>query len=138
MEAVALVRRLVEPTDGADLKPLYEDDECWADFRARVETAVTADCRFAWVAPGNRVERVGLEEFRDQWIEWMGAFEGYRSETEEIRELDDGRVLILVVQTGTLPGGASLPMKAAGVATIRDGKICAVEFHTNREDALAD
>ena len=133
-----VVRELITPTDGADLKRLYGDDEEWARLRARLGPCVTERCRFAWVAPGARTDRVGLDEFREQWLEWMGAWEAYRSVTEEIRAIDDERVLVLVTQTGTLPGGVEVPMQAAGVATVRDGKVCAVEFHANREDALQE
>ena len=133
-----VVRELVAPTDGADLKRLYGDDDEWAAMRARIEPCVAGDCRFAWVAPGARTDRVGLDEFREQWLEWMGAWEAYRSETEEIRAIDDERVLVHVLQTGTLAGGAEIEMKAAGVATVRDGRVVAVEFHATREDALAE
>ena len=132
-----VVRELVEPTDGMDLKRVYGDDDEWQRLRARMGPCVTDDCRFTWVAPGTRAERIGLDEFREQWLEWMEAWESYRSETEEVRVVDDERVLVLVTQTGTLPGGVEVPLKAAGVATVRDGLVCAVEFHASREDALA-
>lgn len=45
----------------------------------------------------------------------------------------DERVAILAVQTGTMPGGAGVPLKAAGLAFLRDGKVREVQFHASRE-----
>ena len=129
-----LLRSMLDATEGCDLKSVYGDDAEWAALRARLEPIVAPDCLFSWIAPGTRVDRRGLDEFREQWLEWMEAWDEYRSETESLRALDDERVLVLVCQTGRLSGGGEIVMKAAGLATVRDGRVCAVEFHANRED----
>lgn len=128
-----IVRSLVTPFDGVDQKRLYSDDAAWQEVCDQIDPYVAADCLFVWVAPGARVERVGLDGFREQWLEWMHAFEAYRSVTEDVRALDDERVGVLVVQTGTMPGGADLPLQAAGLVFVRDGKVREVQFHASRE-----
>ena len=138
MEAVSPdpIRTFIAQADGVDLKPVFEDDEQWERFRAELEPLFHADAVFAWVAPGVRTERVGMEGLRAGWIEFMEAFESYHSRTEEVRVLGDDRFVMLVVQMATLPGGNQVEMKAAGLVRMRDGKVAAVDFNSSREDAL--
>ena len=42
----------------------------------------------------------GVAGMRESWRGWLGAWEDVRFEAEEYRELDDGRVLVLVHVTG--------------------------------------
>ena len=87
-----------------------------------------------------------------QWIGVAGMAEGFRTivsawdefhvESEEIRELDGERVLVLVHATGSgKASGASLGQvraKAAELFHIRGGKVTRLVIYLNRENALAD
>ena len=84
----------------------------------------------------------GLVEMGQRWREWMSVWEDYRTESEEFRELDGGRVLVLMYhdERGKASGVGIEGMKTPGanVFDIRDGKVTRVALYWNREDALAD
>jgi hypothetical protein len=43
---------------------------------------------------------IGVAAMAERWREWMGAWEEYRTEADELRELDGGRVLVLMQHGG--------------------------------------
>ena len=135
--AADVVARFAAFAEGSDLKPDLENEAAWEEAIAVLREIVADDCVFAWVAPGVRNERIGLQGLRDGWLEWFEAFEGYRSRTEEIRVVDDERVVVFVEQVGKLPGGPEIPMKAAGLARVVGGKLVAMEFNASRDEVLA-
>jgi ketosteroid isomerase-like protein len=73
---------------------------------------------------------------------FLDAWEGYRVEAEEYRELDDERVLVLVQAagrgrtSGLALGGAAA--QAATVFRIRDGRVTKLVAYFDRDRALAD
>jgi ketosteroid isomerase-like protein len=74
--------------------------------------------------------------------EWASAWEDYRAQVEEYRELDDKRVLVLVRATGRgRKSGVQLEQIGAGGATlfhIRDGRVIRLARYYVRDHALAD
>jgi ketosteroid isomerase-like protein len=84
----------------------------------------------------------GVVEMGQRWREWMSAWQRYRTEAEEIRELGDGRVLVLMWHCGR--GKASgvgideMKTPGANVFAIREGKVVRLCLFWDREDALAD
>ena len=84
----------------------------------------------------------GIIEMGQRWRDWMGVSQDYRTEAEEFRELDGGRVLVLMHYGGR--GKASgvgiegVKTQGANVFDIRDGKLTRLALYWNREDALAD
>jgi ketosteroid isomerase-like protein len=84
----------------------------------------------------------GLSGLAEGHRAWLGAWEGFRSEAEEYRELDDERVLVLSRYSGRgKTSGLELGQmggKGAGVAHIRDGRVTKLVWYTDRESALAD
>jgi hypothetical protein len=72
----------------------------------------------------------------------LSAWEGYRVEVEEYRELDDERVLVLTRRLGR--GKASgvdleqMRSKGADLIHIRDGKVTRLVTYFERDRALAD
>jgi ketosteroid isomerase-like protein len=84
----------------------------------------------------------GLAGLAQAWRQLTDAWADYRSEPEELRELDDERVLVLIRRTGR--GKASgvdlgeLRSEGAGVCHIRDGKVTRVVNYFDRDRALAD
>jgi ketosteroid isomerase-like protein len=84
----------------------------------------------------------GLAEMRNIWREVLSAWENFRAELEECRELDDERVLVLTRNTGR--GRASglevgqIATKGANVFHVHDGKATRLVAYFNRERALAD
>ena len=84
----------------------------------------------------------GLAGLADGTRDFIGAWEGFRIEAEDFRELDDGRVLVLVRYGGR--GKASgleieqTQAKGADVYELREGKVARRATYFDRERALAD
>jgi hypothetical protein len=74
--------------------------------------------------------------------DFLSAWEEYRVEAEEYRELDDERVLVLTRNTGR--GKASglelgqLGTKRANLFDIRDGKVTRLILYNDRDRVFAD
>ena len=90
-------------------------------------------------APGNWTGLAGMEHgFRD----WLSAWEGYRFEADEYRELDHERILVLGHQGGRgKTSGLELGQigtKAAALFHVHGGKVTRLVIYTDRERALAD
>jgi ketosteroid isomerase-like protein len=91
------------------------------------------------LTPGSWIGLAGMaESVRD----FMGAWEGFRIEADEYRELDDARVLVLVRYGGR--GKASgleieqMQREGAHVYHLRDGKVVKRVHYFDRDRALAD
>jgi ketosteroid isomerase-like protein len=76
------------------------------------------------------------------WRETMSAYEEFRVEADEYRELDDERVLVLTRNTGRgKTSGLELgEMRTHGATLfhVRDGKVTRLVVYTDRERAFAD
>jgi ketosteroid isomerase-like protein len=83
----------------------------------------------------------GLRGLEDAWRDFLGVWDGFRSELDECRELDADRVLTLAHYGGR--GKASRVeidriSTSAGIFEFRDGKVIRLTFYFDRELALAD
>ena len=76
------------------------------------------------------------------WGEFLRAWEGFRAEAEESRELDGERVLVLTRNRGR--GKASgleveqIQTRGANLFQFRGGKVTKLALYWDRERALAD
>jgi ketosteroid isomerase-like protein len=90
-------------------------------------------------SPGTWTGRAALA---DVMRDYLSAWQGFRGEAAEYRELDDERVLVLVQMSGRgKRSGLELEQLGAKVAVlyhIRDGKVTRVVQYWNHERALAD
>jgi ketosteroid isomerase-like protein len=105
----------------------------WAD--PEIEWSVTPD----GPAPS---EGKGLAGLAAAWRDFLGAWEDYRVEADEYRELDGERVLVFIRLSGR---GKTSGMKieemrpmGANLFEIRDGKVRRLVAYFAREHALAD
>jgi ketosteroid isomerase-like protein len=84
----------------------------------------------------------GLAGMAEGWRDFLGAWEEFRSEVEEYRELDGKRVLVLLQASGRGKTSglelAEMQSKTANVVHIRDGKVVRIVFYFDRERALAE
>jgi len=84
----------------------------------------------------------GLAAMAEGWRDWLSAWEEFRTEVDEYRELDGERVLVLVDFSAR--GKASglevgqIRTKAANVFYLRGGKVTRLVLYWDRERALAD
>jgi ketosteroid isomerase-like protein len=84
----------------------------------------------------------GLAGMAAGWRTWVSAWEEFRVEAEEYRELDGERVLVLNRfggrgKTSGLDIG-QMRAKGANLFHIRDGKVIRVVLYGGRDRALAD
>ena len=85
--------------------------------------------------PGATVFR-GREEARAGWARWAEAWTEQRSELIELRELDDGRILLFARQFLRGRDGIEVEQDGYGLFTIRDGKLLRWEAYWDRANAL--
>jgi hypothetical protein len=134
-----VAKRAIALFDQADLKSIFTDDAAWPQVEQALSDLVDPGCRFRWLALGEAgVEEQGYDGFRDGWLDWLEPWSEYRSRIEDYMDLEDGRVLVLARQTGRSADGTEIDMHAAAICEIRDGRLVSVDFHANREDALAE
>jgi ketosteroid isomerase-like protein len=100
------------------------------------------EIEYVWadgLAPGSWKGLAGMAE---GWRGWLNAWEDFRFDVEEYRELDDERVLVLFKQSarGKRSGLAlgEVWTKGAGMFHIRDGKVTRLVGYWERERALTD
>jgi len=84
----------------------------------------------------------GLTGMAEGMRSWISAWEGFRVEAEEYRELDQERVLVLVRFSGRgKTSGLEIGRAWVGQTNlfhIRDGKVSRVVIYLDRDRALAD
>jgi hypothetical protein len=76
-----------------------------------------------------------------QWLQWLNAWEGFGMQAEEIRELDDERVLVLHRYSGRGKSSGmeldEVQAKAAMVLHVREGKVTCLVGYNDRDRARA-
>jgi ketosteroid isomerase-like protein len=122
-----LVRSIYAAWERGDFSSAY-----WAH---REIEFVTAD----GPSPGRWTGQAGMAE---GWRDYASAFKDYTVEAQEYRELDDGRVLVLVRisgrgKTSELELGR-IGANGASLFHISDGKVTKLVGYFDRERALAD
>jgi ketosteroid isomerase-like protein len=90
-------------------------------------------------SPGHRTGPAGMAE---GWRDLLSAWEEYRGEADEYRELDDERVLVLTHfsargKTSGLEVG-QMRTKVAALFHLNGGKVTRLVLYWDRERALAD
>jgi ketosteroid isomerase-like protein len=118
------------------VRSIYADWER-GDFRG----ADWADAEIEFVIVGgptpNRFH--GIAGMAGGIREFLTAWEGYRVEAEEYRELDDDRVLVFTRDTarGRTSGVDTVRMRAYALH-LRGGKVTRITSYWDRDRALAD
>jgi ketosteroid isomerase-like protein len=112
--------------------------------RGDFSSAEWADPEIEFVLVGGASEGSwsGLAGMSEGFREWLSAWEGFRVEADEYRELDDERVLVLlrVSGRGKVSGlqVGQVGTKGANLFHIRGGKITRLVLHWDRDHALAE
>jgi ketosteroid isomerase-like protein len=84
----------------------------------------------------------GLAQMAEAWRKWLSAWDAYHVAAEELRELDEERVLALISLSGRgRTSGVDLDemrAKSVNLWHLRDGKVIRLVAYADREQALAD
>jgi ketosteroid isomerase-like protein len=134
-ENVDLVLAL-QRAPGEDFVRLIRDDEMWARLAEAVAPFVHADAEVVRPGlPGGKTY-IGLDGFRESWLDWLAPYAEYRTELEEAIDCGD-QVLLLQSSSGRLAGSTKeVKLAPAVVYTVRDGKIARFEPYADRAQAL--
>ncbi len=100
------------------------------------------EIEFVIVGGSEPMSRIGVAEMAESWQEWVRGWKDYRVETDEYRELDDERVLVLTRSTALGKAGrlvvGQLRAKGAVLYHVSDGKVTRLVYYWDRGRALAD
>ena len=78
----------------------------------------------------------GVAEF---FRRWLGTWEGYEFELEEMHPCTDGRIVTLFTERGRGRGsGAPVEIHPLGIWTVRDGQVVAYRGYMDRDQGLRD
>jgi ketosteroid isomerase-like protein len=116
----------------------------FADWeRGDFSTAEWADPEIEFETFGfDAMKTVGRPDMAGRWGQWMKAWEDYRTEADEYRELDGDRVLVLMRHGGR--GRMSgiqvdhLDRRGANLFQIRCGKVVTLTLYWDGRHALSD
>ncbi len=78
----------------------------------------------------------GRDEAIRTFAQFEEAWKEHRSETEEIRVIDDERVLVLSIEHFKARDGMEISQPCGSLVTLRDGKIVRMQSFWERENAL--
>jgi ketosteroid isomerase-like protein len=125
-ENVEIVRRALDAfsrSDRASIEPLLHPDVEWRTVLGPLLGVETVSGRDA-------VLRMGFEQIPE-------AFEDRRVEVEELRDLGEGRVLLVARYLGRGKGsGIELDERISSIHRLRDGMILSVRDYPSRREAL--
>jgi hypothetical protein len=140
---VEIVRRFVSPMIGRDLVPVFADETQTDALAATLEPMLDPEYAFAAVTSGMagldaKVHGPrALEYFITAWGDWLSAWDAFVVEIEEIRELQDGRVLVLTRSHGRSRGaGLEIDGEHGLIFSVRDGKLLRFEQYLDRKEAF--
>ena len=84
----------------------------------------------------------GVAGMAEAWASMLRAWDDLRAVPEEIREIDEERVLVLLKNEGTGKGSGidigEISVRSANVFTIRDGRVTSLVLYWDRDEALAE
>jgi len=84
----------------------------------------------------------GLAGMAESWASMLQAWEHLRAVPEEIREIDEERVLVLLKNEGRGKGSGidigGISVRSANIFTVRDGKVTRLVLYWDRGQALAE
>ena len=134
-ENVELVRGL-QPAPDADVAALVRDDAAAGALGDAVAPLFHPDFEAVAATGLGHTAYRGLDGLRALWLDWMGPWETYRTEIEDVIDRGD-EVLLLVRDYGRREGmDAEVPVLGAAVWTIAEGKVTRAVFYTDRAEAL--
>jgi ketosteroid isomerase-like protein len=81
---------------------------------------------------------LGHDGVREAFRIWLGTWEDYRQEIDEVIDLGEDQVVVVLREFGRGKGsGIEVERPTAGVWTLRDGKALRIRFYAGKAEALA-
>jgi ketosteroid isomerase-like protein len=80
---------------------------------------------------------LGHDGVREAFRIWLGTWEDYRQEIDEVIDLGEDEVVVVLREFGRGKGsGIEVERPTAGVWTLRDGKAVRIRFYAGKAEAL--
>jgi ketosteroid isomerase-like protein len=113
------------------------------DFVGWVEWAADPEIEFVIADGPEPASLKGVSAYLEWMRDFLSAWEDFRAEVDDYRELDDERVLVLLHSGGGRGKTSGLELGQHGgggaqIVHIRAGKVTRVVTYFNRERGLAD
>jgi uncharacterized protein len=90
-----------------------------------------------WTMPHPGLTAEGRDELVGLWRRFLGTWDDYRIELDEIRPVGDDQVLVFFSEHARGKGaGVESESNAGAVWTLKDGKVVRFESFSERADAL--
>lgn len=125
--------RALLPGPEIDLAALFRDDDRFAAAASALQEKIEPEVESVAVWRGGSTY-VGLDGFREMWLDWLQPWAEYYSEIEQMIE-DGERVAVVVRDRGVRSElEQEVELRSGSVWTFRDGRIARVEFYGSRED----
>ncbi len=135
-ENVEILRALL-PSPDADIAEILRSDQVFDALRESVEPLSHPDfeCRLIGVL-GAEESYAGIDGLRAAWLIWVEPWASYRTEIDELIDLDD-RVLALMRDHGRREGmTAEVELFGATIWIFEGGKVREARFYGSRDMAL--
>ena len=135
-ENVEVIRRLL-PGPDVDLTQVLRNDDLWA-LTSQAWSAVThPDFETMIDVPSQISTHVGVDGLREAWLDWVGPWETYYTEIEEL--IDAGDAVVAIVRDRARRKGvdAEVDFLGSNVSVFRDGKILRYQEFYEEADARA-
>ena len=124
-ENVEIVRRVYAEWERGDYS--------WTDLQH-------PNCEFVMADGPNPGRWVGADGIGEGWGDFLGAWEDFRHQAGEYRDLSNERVLVLFHFSGRGKRSGveveQMQSKAAGLFHLQEGKVTRIVLHFDRSDAL--
>jgi hypothetical protein len=135
-ETVDVVRALLPPPD-LDLAALFREENRFQRLVGALEPLIDPEVEAVAVWQGGSANTyVGIEGFKDMWLDWLQPWSTYHTQVEDLIDAGDRVVVLVRDRARRHDSDAEVELMAGSVWEIRDGRIVRVEFCGNREQAL--
>ena len=134
-ENVEVIRRLL-PGPDVDIAQALRDDDVWAVASQSWAAVTHPGFETTIEMPSQSSTYAGLDGLREAWLDWVGPWENYYTEIEEL--IDAGDAVVGIVRDRARRKGvdAEVDLLGSNVSVFRDGKILRIGFYAKRADAL--
>jgi ketosteroid isomerase-like protein len=135
-ENVEIVRALIPPPE-IDVGALIRDDVLFEGTVTALADVIDPDVEAvaAWQG-GSRRTYVGIDGFRQLWLDWLEPWTTYRTEVERLVDAHDQVVALIHDRAGRPDSDAEFDLRSGSVWDLRDGRVVRVEFFRNQTEAL--
>jgi SnoaL-like protein len=134
-ENVELVKALY-PQPDSDMAFLVRDEDTFTLIGEAISPLLTDDFHIVDVLPGTTRTYVGLDGFRQNWLDWLEPWATYRSTIDDAIDLGERVLLLIRDHARREEMDAEVEMMGAVIWTIREGKVARIEFHNDRAKGL--